>query len=525
MPRVDLTVALDSPAARPRDSEKFLAGAGVVASVCFAAAGTLGLIMFVGHALTQPRAFTTPQNILLHYVFPAAVVSCLFGALKLKPLYRIRCLTVCIAVAASAYMLELAALAFFIDRPLPAMSRLWGTPNKLAYAENLTRTFGNHIDMRGAEEVMASMLKTDANAVPVITPSNHLFLERPDGTIYSKTSINGVEVMPLAGASLRTTLLCNESGEWITYRADRKGFNNPSDAWDLGSVEIAALGDSFAHGYCVPPGKSFVDLIRQQYPNTINLGIAGDGPLLMLATQSQYLQSVRPKVVLWFYFEGNDLEDLQRERRSALLMRYLNEGFVQTSLAQQQDVDRAIVAEVPNLEALAAERARSVERAQRPLTRITVWIMNFAKLTALRQRLGLLSQPETHERDVVADFQTTNLEVFRQILTLAKQRAERWGGVIQFVYLPDWQRYTRRFRTLGDTKRDDVLRIVSELGIPIIDTEPAFRTHGDPLSLFPFREVGHYTEAGHRLVAREVLGRLQASPDLRDASNGADRPR
>jgi hypothetical protein len=508
-------VALDNPSERPWDSERFLDGAGAVASVCFAAAGTVGLSMFVGHALTQPRAFTTPQNILLHYVFPAAVVSCLFGALKLRPLYRIRCLTLCVAVAASAYILELVALAFFIDRPLPAMNRLWMTGNKLAYAEHLTRTFGNHIDTRGAEEFMASLQKKEVDAIPVITPSNHLFLERPDGSISSKASINGVEVMPLAGASLRTTLLCNENGEWITYRADAKGFNNPSDAWELGSVEIAAVGDSFVHGYCVPPGKSFVDLIRQQYPRTINLGIAGDGPLLMLATQSQYLPPVRPKVVLWFYFEGNDLEDLQRERRSALLMRYLNEGFVQNSLAQQQDVDRAILAEVPNLEALAVERARSFERAQRPLTRMTGWTLNVAKLTALRQRLGLLSRPETHEREVVTDFQGTNLEVFRQILTQAKRRAERWGGVVQFVYLPDWERFTRRFRTLGDTKRDDVLRIVSELGIPIIDAEPAFRAHGDPLSLFPFREPGHYTEAGHRVIAEEVLRRLQASPVLR----------
>jgi hypothetical protein len=516
---------LDNPGDAPQDAGSFLAGAGTVASVCFAVAGTIGLIMFVGHVLAQPRAYTTPQNILLHYIFPAAVVSCSFGALKLRTLYRIRCLTLCAAVVASAYMLELVALAFFIDRPLPALAKLWKIRDKDAYANALTRAFGNHIDTRIAEEVMASMRRTDAEAIPIITPSNHLFLEKPDGTISSKASINGVEVMPLAGASLRTTLLCNESGEWISYRADRRGFNNPSGVWDLGSFDIAALGDSFAHGYCVPPGKSFVDLIRQQHPRTINLGIAGDGPLLMLATESQYLPALRPKVVLWFYFEGNDLEDLQRERRSALLMRYLDEGFVQESLARQHEVNQAILAEVPNLEALAAEQAKSVERAQRPLTRMTGSMLSVAKLTALRQRLGLLSQPETHERQVVADFQQANLDVFRRILTEAKRRAERDGGELQFVYLPDWERFTRRFRTLGDTKRDDVLRIVSELGIPIIDAEPAFRAHGDPLSLFPFREAGHYTEAGHRLVAQEVLGRLQASPALRRASNVTLAPR
>jgi hypothetical protein len=512
-------VAVDNRTERPWDSERFLCGAGTVASVCFASTATLGLFMFVGHALTQPRAFTTPLNILLHYVFPAVVVSGLFGALRLRPLYRIRCLTLCLAVAASAYTLEIVALAFFIDRPLPVMNKLWKASNKLAYAENLTRTFGNHIDTRGAEEFMAALLKKDVDAVPIITPSNHLFLERPDRTISSKVHINGEEVMPLAGASLRTTLLCNENGEWISYRADRRGFNNPSGAWERDSVEIAALGDSFAHGYCVPPGESFVDLIRQQHPRTINLGIAGDGPLLMLATLSQYLPAMRPKVVLWFYFEGNDLEDLQRERRSALLMRYLNEGFVQNSLEQQQDVDQAILAEVPTLEAAAAERALSFERSQRPLTRISAWTLSAAKLTALRQRLGLLSQPETHEREVIADFQGTNLEVFRQILAEAKQRAAHWGGVVQFVYLPDWERFTRRFRTLGDTKRDEVLRVVRELGIPIIDAEPAFRAHGDPLSLFPFREAGHYTDAGHRVVADEVLRQLQGSPAIRQTRN------
>jgi hypothetical protein len=174
-------------------------------------------------------------------------------------------------------------------------------------------------------------------------------------------------------------------------------------------------------------------------------------------------------------------------------MRYLDEGFVQESLARQHEVNQAILAEVPNLEALAAEQAKSVERAQRPLTRMTGSMLSVAKLTALRQRLGLLSQPETHERQVVADFQQANLDVFRRILTEAKRRAERDGGELQFVYLPDWERFT--------------------------DAEPAFRAHGDPLSLFPFREAGHYTEAGHRLVAQEVLGRLQASPALRRASN------
>ena len=79
------------------------------------------------------------------------------------------------------------------------------------------------------------------------------------------------------------TVLCNESGQWIDYRSDERGFSNANEIWQSDRLDIAALGDSFTHGYCVPADKTFVALIRQRYPATLNLGIAGDGPLLMLA--------------------------------------------------------------------------------------------------------------------------------------------------------------------------------------------------------------------------------------------------
>jgi hypothetical protein len=303
-------------------------------------------------------------------------------------------------------------------------------------------------------------------------------------------------------------LLCNESGEWVAYRADHHGFNNPDEVWQR-KAEIAALGDSFTHGYCVPPGESFVDLIRQQHRDTLNLGIAGDGPLLMLATLSEYLPQLHPRVVLWFYFEGNDLEDLQRERRSSILDRYLNDAFVQEGLSRQQEIDRAILAEIPGVMALAAKRAR-----ERPLNATTYYFQSVLKLTELRQRLGLLSGPDAREREAAEDFQGMNFEVFRAVLSHAKRRVESWGGELRFVYLPDWERYTTQYRSLGDTRRNDVLKAVADLGLSLIDVEPAFRAHGDPLSLFPFRQPGHYTKVGHHLVADTVLRHLTANSAL-----------
>jgi len=56
----------------------------------------------------------------------------------------------------------------------------------------------------------------------------------------------------------------NENGDWIRYRSDGRGFNNPDTVWRSRRVDIAALGDSFTHGFCVPGNENFVDLIRQR---------------------------------------------------------------------------------------------------------------------------------------------------------------------------------------------------------------------------------------------------------------------
>ena len=72
-----------------------------------------------------------------------------------------------------------------------------------------------------------------------MTPANHLFIGQPDGNIKSAISIDGREVMPLAAVSNRVTLLCIEIGQWIDYRADGRGFNNPAEIWNTQRLETA----------------------------------------------------------------------------------------------------------------------------------------------------------------------------------------------------------------------------------------------------------------------------------------------
>src|SRR5262249_34116317 len=314
---------------------------------------------------TAQRHFTAPFGMVLYVVFPAVLASLLFGFLRRNPGFKVNSALVCISLMVSAYGGEL--FLHLTDFPLSGprktvMTNVIRSKEKKKEAAKLTNKFGVEIDTRGGFEVLADLRKQGVDAVPIITPSNHLFVEQPDGSIKSVINIRGSEVVPFGGISNKVTVLCNENGYYVTYESDEHGFNNPRGAWKSSRVDIAALGDSFPQGYCVPPDKNFVALIRQHYPATLNLGMAGNGPLLMLATLKEYLPLYRPKVVLWFYFEGNDLTDLQSEKRNAILMRYLKDDFNQGLLTRQNDIDQALTHDIERQEAL--EKANQARREE-----------------------------------------------------------------------------------------------------------------------------------------------------------------
>lgn len=486
-----------------------------VAGVVLASGGLLALLAllrFVYQGAIGERHFLTSADVALYYVVPAVAAATLFASLRLTAVDRVRVFVSTLAFAAALYGIE-AFLVLFSGASLgarslaegqlkPVMTTLAQSPNPVQYGAELTARFGRPIDPRKPSQVLAALRAQGFDVERIITASNQLFIAQPDGRVESAIRIDGREVVPLGGVSNQRTLLCNESGQWVDFESDRHGFENPDQVWQSARAEIAVLGDSFAQGYCVPSGHTFVDLIRARRYATVNLALSGDGPLLELATLEEFLPRLRPRIVLWFYYEGNDLTDLQTERKSRLLTQYLKPGFSQPDLARQADLDAAMLAEVPRL--MAAEAA---DLRDKRWDGVASGLASFAKLTAVRDRLSPIVVTNSDARAAAADLATTNAEVFRQIMAQATARVAAWGGTLYFVYLPEWSRYTK-YESWGIKERDDVLRMVRSLAIPVIDLDPAFRATGDPLALFPFREVGHYTEAGHRLVAQEVLRRL-----------------
>ena len=523
------TLAIQPPGqtSNPTHPDNFLLTIAKIADFVLIAGSALAFLLTVYviyyYSLSGERELPGSVAGIL-YALPAGFTVFLVSALWWRPANRINLAMVCLASAISLYSAELFLQSMDRPRPIWAIQGL-SNEEKQKAAVQIAEQFGVKFDIRERIEVMADLRKTGVDAVPAIIPRNLLLTKdgkeilepedlpiRLDEGLKSPLTVDGKEVIPLGGVSGRTTVLCNESGRWITYPSDEHGFNNPQGLWRSRQIDIAALGDSFTQGYCVPPEKSFVGVIRGRYPATLNLGMAGNGPLYMLASLREYLPNFKPKIVLWFYFEGNDLPELQVENKSTLLNQYLNTGFRQGLSAEQDKLDQALSAYIEKDAAIeATKRAQINENSE--------WgarILDIIKANALRQRLGISYGKTLQEQALPSAVRGSGMYQFRDILSQANADVGDWGGTLYFVYLPDWGRYVNAFEA-GAQQRTQVLDTVKSLGVPVIDIHPAFEARGDPLSFFPFRESAHYNEEGHRVVAQEVLKSISPNgPRQRD---------
>jgi hypothetical protein len=275
-------------------------------------------------------------------------------------------------------------------------------------------------------------------------------------------------------------------------------------------MAIVAVGDSFTQGNCVSSNKNFMALIRKQHANTLNLGMSGEGPLLMLAALTEYLPAVKPKVVLWFFFEGNDFVELSKESKSPMLRQYVEGGFNQALVDRQAAVDGALIQyverEMKRELAKRGEAGKGDGYADGSWYRIRA-LADVPRLSRLRAALGVLYGRAVGDPQ---DWYSQNqLDLFRTVLMRANQLAVEAGGTLYFVYLPARDRYVYG----QDYHRESILAIVKRTGVPIVDVHDAFQREGDAMRFFPFGRFGHYNEEGNRLVAAEVLRSIRLKDD------------
>lgn len=370
-----------------------------VANVFLTAIGAMSLgawaYSIYYYVWTGVRQFGSAFDIVIFICFPPVVASLVFASLRLSQATRVAFAILCLSTVASFYaaevLLRLSPSLLGTEVRAATTSVDGASEKRKNEIRRLAEKFGVKFDTRDRIEALLDTRARGIDAVPAVYPSA-LLEPQQGGPLKSIIRIKGAEVLPLGGISNKTSVLCNETGDYIFYESDEHGFHNPKGLWNSARLDLAVVGDSFAHGFCVPSHKHFIALIRDHYPVTLSLGTGGNGPLLELATLKEFLPSLKPKIILWAYFEKNDLIELRHETRSPLVLQYLKPDFRQDLISRQGEIDQTLLAYVEKEKSQAVRRMH--ERNNRRQMTDSKKLAEIAKLSTVRSSLGLVSHQE-----------------------------------------------------------------------------------------------------------------------------------
>ena len=316
-------------------------------------------------------------------------------------------------------------------------------------------------DVRNKIEILKDLKKTFNKVTLVVKP--HEFKN-----IYT-----------FAGISNHKTIFCNENGYYAIYESDRYGFNNPDEEWDKTSVEYLLIGDSFIHGSCVNRPDDISSILRNLSKKpVINLGFQGVGPLIEYALLKEYFPN-NVKKILWFYYEGNDLVDLNRELKSNLLIKYFSEdNFLQHLKLKQDLIDKTLIEFINN------------EKSKKDISKLKIFFNKFKKILKLSTTRELFLPKHQPGKD------------FIKIISKVKKFAENNNSELYFIYLPEYSRYKYKSK---NTSYSNIKSIIQSMDIKFINIDQeVFQNIPNPLSLFPFELPGHYNVNGYNEAGKKI---------------------
>ena len=309
------------------------------------------------------------------------------------------------------------------------------------------------------------------------------------------------------GISNSMTMFCNENGYYAKYLSDQYGFNNPDNQWDQKSIEYLLVGDSFVHGMCVNEDHTLSGNFRKMVnQGVLNLGNSGSGPLTQYATLREYLPLVNAKRIIWVYFEGNDLLDLNYELKNKTLNSYLKDKkYTQQLFMKQNEIDARYRNIIENILDKNHDQIEGFSSFMIPVKR-------FFKLVSLRVFIKNLYRPIKSNSLINHD---TNYEKYRDIMRLVKDYAEENNSQLYFVYLPDYYRIvTNRLDDKELFGYQKVIGLTEELQIETIDLNKEFLNLSyDLKSLYPFKKSGHLNNRGYSevtILINEVVKRNES---------------
>jgi hypothetical protein len=340
----------------------------------------------------------------------------------------------------------------------------------------------------------------------VVRPAGHadLLFDSPDASPRDLYVIDPELVLvPRPGFS--DTI--RSQGYTVPLAFDEAGVRIPPDQPEVASGGWVAAGDSFTLAVQVPVDQTFAARVGERLGVPVhNIGVDGYSTWQASRRAARVDRSRDTEGVLLTFFLGNDLQD--------------NERFPHVLRTVE---GREAGASIPRPEVALWETV--LLRYSAIYAHIRVW----RRARALRSGADPARQRWQEELAIFSEEGAGTLQRLlpstRRALSEARQATQRRGDRLvvalappAFVVHPD--RLASTFEVVGldpararpDAPRDAIARELASLGIETCDLTPALRAAADAGQALYFTYDGHWTAAGHAVVADAMATCLAEEP-------------
>jgi hypothetical protein len=302
----------------------------------------------------------------------------------------------------------------------------------------------------------------------------------------------GGELAGLSGVGTRTVYEAD-----IHY--DAEGFRNPSVRK---TADIVVVGDSFVEGLHVSDAELMTTkLARETELSVVNLGRSGDGPQQERFVLERFGLPKHPKICIWLFYEGNDLEDAAEYEGNRAIVASLGPISMSRTLYERCFLRNALM--FARTSWFAPEKKRSAAQ--------------FQAVFASRNQgdITMTFASEDHRRN------NTPAKIAKAIeaIQAAEALCQRNGVKLIVVFVPtklrvyrETCRFAKDFPGIGAGQDALPETLRNALGkMTFLDLTPELRRRAARGELTYFADDTHWTSLGHT-VATEAIKVAWASP-------------
>ena len=341
------------------------------------------------------------------------------------------------------------------------------------------KEMGLYFDNRSKLEVINDYKKKKLDAFPTVHPIHFL----------KNKLVDKYKILPLAGYPNVVTIFNNEFGYYEHYKSDRYGFNNNDYLWENENHKYVFVGDSFVHGAGIKNENSLNGIFKKKTKiEALNLGIGGNGPLIEYATLLEYLDFDKVKNLIWFYYSGNDLQNLSAELTTKYLSNYLNDGFSQNLIKNQNKINNFIKEYVEN-------KIKYIEpkKEKKGYQSLFVDSLKFSQIKKIISNSSYFTKNEIYE--------------FTNIINKINEICKKKNINFYFVHLPTYETIVnQKVNNSIFTNKKIIFKFLETKNIPFIDIKSELlKQNVDPKNYYPFGLQGHFNKLGNEKIINSLI--------------------